>query len=177
MGAINRRTFIKQSVSGASAFLLGALSGSLPVIAETTSRWAEKVTAERRDATQKVYEYQAELFKGINWAKDPEKVTGHERGHIPMIHAPKKVKVKEPFLVRIEIGPEEIHEMEVFHYIDWVNLYVGDVMVNHAILTPLYNRPLLSFELMLENSATLTAIEHCNLHGSWGWKHHISVSE
>ncbi|TFH23218.1 MAG: hypothetical protein E4H03_06705 [Myxococcales bacterium] len=62
---------------------------------------------------------------------------------------------------------EEIHEMTAFHYIDWMSLNVEDVQVGFVSLAPIFCTPTVTFEPTLEQSAPLTANEHCNLHGMW----------
>ncbi len=57
--------------------------------------------------------------------------------------------------------------MQVFHHIDWIGLRMDGVQINSTTVTPLFNRPIVTFELTLTKSATLTAQEHCNLHGTW----------
>lgn len=121
----------------------------------------------QRELERKVYAVSDELFRKINHVKTPGKYEGHEKSHTPVIIAPRRVKHLEPFAVRIEVGPETIHDMIPFHYIDWISLYVGDVQINNIVVTPLFNRPIVTLDLMLEQTSILRAQEHCNLHGIW----------
>ncbi len=116
---------------------------------------------------QKVYSVEEELYHKINKARNPLRLEGHERAHVPKIIAPAKVRSLEVFTVKIEVGVENIHEMQPFHYIDWIALRVDGVQVSYATITPLFNRPVITFEMTLEKSANLIAQEHCNLHGTW----------
>lgn len=120
-----------------------------------------------RGLERKVYAVDEALFRKVNRARDPKRYEGHETSHVPRITAPRKVRRLESFVVKIEVGVEEIHEMQIFHYVDWIGLRVDEVQINSTTMTPLFNRPIVSFELMLEKSASLFAQEHCNLHGLW----------
>jgi len=106
------------------------------------------------------------LFQQINRARDPEHLEGLELGHVPQIKAPDSVKTGVPFEVEIRVG-EKLHEMIPVHFIDWVDLYAGDIFLTKFILTPNFTQPICKIVLTLEQSTTLRAIEHCNLHGLW----------
>ncbi|MEK6589096.1 MAG: desulfoferrodoxin family protein [Nitrospinota bacterium] len=121
----------------------------------------------QRELERKVYSVDEELYRKINKARNPLRFEGHERSHVPKIIAPTKVRSLEVFTVKIEVGVEDIHEMQPFHYIDWIALRVDGVQVSYATVTPLFNRPVITFEMTLEKSANLIAQEHCNLHGTW----------
>lgn len=121
----------------------------------------------QRELEQRVYSVDEELFRKVNRAADPGRYQGHETSHVPKIVAPSKVRRFETFTVKVVVGVEEIHEMQVFHYIDWIALNVGRLQIGFTSLTPIFCRPVVVFELSLEKSATLAALEHCNLHGTW----------
>ena len=146
------------------------------VLASTTSSDEKKLSPEekknlkeqlQRELERKVYAVNDELFRKINHVKTPGKYEGHEKGHTPVIKAPKRVKYLEPFKVTIEVGPISLHDMIPFHYVDWISLYVGKVQINNIVLTPLFNRPIVTLDLTLEQTSILRAQEHCNLHGIW----------
>ncbi len=115
-----------------------------------------------------------DFFKQINRAKDPNKLQGLELGHVPQINAPDAVKPGVPFEVEVRIG-EKIHEMIPTHYIDWVDLYADDIFLTKFILTPNFTQPICKVTLTINKSATLRAIEHCNLHGLWEGTKQIKV--
>lgn len=121
----------------------------------------------QRELERKVYAVEDELFREINYVKTPGKYEGHEKGHLPVIEAPKRVKYLEPFTVKIKVGPVSIHDMIPFHYIDWISLYVDKIQTNNVTITPLFNLPIITLELTLDRSSILRAQEHCNLHGIW----------
>jgi len=116
----------------------------------------------------------SDLFKQINRAKDPNKLQGLELGHVPQIKVPDAVKLGVPFEVEVRVG-EKLHEMIPTHYIDWVDLYADDIFLTKFILTPNLTQPICKMMLTINKSATLRAIEHCNLHGLWEGTNQIKV--
>jgi len=115
---------------------------------------------------QPAYSENDSWFTQINRAKDPSNLQGHEKGHVPIIFAPEEVKAGEPFEVEVQVG-ENMHEMIPEHYIDWVDLYAGDIFLTKVLLTPNFTQAKFKVTLTLAQSSTLRAIEHCNLHGLW----------
>jgi len=154
-------TVIMGSLGIQKAFAAPPYTGISP---EEKKRLKEEL---QRELERKVYAVDEELYRKINKAGNPLKLEGHERSHVPKIIAPAKVRSLEAFTIKIEIGAEGIHEMQPFHYIDWIALRVDGVQVSYATITPLFNRPIITFEMTLEKSANLVAQEHCNLHGTW----------
>ena len=89
--------------------------------------------------------------------------------HVPQIKAPVKVAAGEAFDVQIIVGEEVHHPNTIEHHIKWIQLYAkseGDV-VKHVALGPTYADPRVTVSVMLEQSATLYALEYCNIHGVW----------
>ncbi|MFQ5673848.1 MAG: desulfoferrodoxin family protein [Nitrospinales bacterium] len=107
-----------------------------------------------------------DLYKQINRAGDPENLKGLELGHVPQIKAPDSIEPGVPFEVEVKVG-EKLHEMIPAHYIDWVDLYAGEIFLTKFILTPNLTQPICKVHVTLSDSATLRAIEHCNVHGLW----------
>ncbi len=165
MGEIPRRSILK--ALGAGALLSSPVVEANAGPALSAKEKARLKQTLQRELERKVYNVDESLFRRVNRAQKPGRYEGHERGHIPKIVAPKRVRKLESFSVRIEVGIEKMHEMQVFHYIDWINLSVDDVMVGQVVLTPLMTRPVVTFELTLEKSAVLKSQEHCALHGTW----------
>ena len=170
-----RRAFLEDSA--ALACLVGTFGSMAWPIATYSSEEAtkqldaqekQKLKEElQRELERRVYSVDEALFKKVNRAADPGNLVGHERSHVPKIIAPSKVRRLERFPVKVEVGPEEIHEMSAFHYVDWISIHVEKVQVAFTSLAPIFCTPVVTFELVLEQSATLTSQEHCNLHGTW----------
>jgi superoxide reductase len=142
----------------------GTSGGAASSPAEEKARLKEQL---QRELERRVYNVDEALFRKVNRARDPKRLTGHERSHVPLVRCPGRVRRMEAFRVEIVVGVDEVHEMSPFHYVDWIDLKVDDVPVNHAIVTPVFNRPVVAFDLILERTARLVAREHCNLHGLW----------
>ncbi len=160
-----RRRFLNRALGIGALALFGARAAQA---ASLTPDQKKKLKNElQRELERKVYAVDEALFRKVNRARNPKRLEGHERSHVPKIIAPKTVRQLEAFDVRIDVGVDEIHEMQVFHYVDWIGLHVGDLLISSTTVTPLFNRPIVTFQMTLENSATLTAREHCNLHGTW----------
>jgi len=101
----------------------------------------------------------------------PEK-EGKEK-HVPQIEAPATVKAGEPFEVTVIVGKEVAHPNTIEHHIKWVQIYAKEdgarpvVHVGTFDLGPTYAAPTVTIPLILEKSATIYALEYCNLHGVW----------
>jgi len=170
-----RRMFVRAMAAGGALTLLSRGD----VLAEPTAASPDAghvlTAAEKRqlkdelqrELERKVYAVDEELFRKVNRAQEPGNYHGHEVSHVPKIEAPRQVRRLEAFAVKITVGVEELHEMQVFHYVDWIALRVGGVQIGSASLTPLFCQATASFAVVLERSATLIAQEHCNLHGTW----------
>ncbi|MGR3176826.1 MAG: desulfoferrodoxin family protein [Candidatus Anammoxibacter sp.] len=174
---LTRRDMLVSGLGFSAVAVAGtALAGTGSLLASPSSFEDKKLSQEekkklkeqlQRELERKVYAVSDELFREVNHVKSPGKYEGHEKGHVPVIIAPKRVKYLEPFSLRIEIGPVSLHDMIPFHYIDWISLYVGNVQINNVVMTPLFNRPIVTLEITLEQTSVLRAQEHCNLHGIW----------
>ncbi len=163
---MDRRAFLAAAAATALAGASGAQATepSTPLPPAEKQRLKEEL---QRELERRVYSVDEALFRKVNRAQSPGQLVGHERSHVPKVVAPARVRRLEPFGVRVEVGVDELHEMQAFHYVDWIRLDVEGVQVNGVSLTPVVNRPVVTFELVLEQAATLRALEHCNLHGTW----------
>ena len=94
--------------------------------------------------------------------------------HVPVIKAPAKVKAGEEFEVVINIGGNIPHPNTVEHHIKWIQVFAevegrayNPVHVATFDFGPTFAEPKVKFRMKLEKSATLIALEYCNLHGVW----------
>jgi desulfoferrodoxin (superoxide reductase-like protein) len=172
---LDRRAFVKSLVAGSALILLGTEAARGQPAAPPPEAGRALTPDEKRrlkeelqrELERKVYAVDEALFRAVNRAREPGKYRGHETSHVPKIAAPRQVRRLEPFAVKVIVGVEELHEMQVFHYVDWIALRLGGVQLASAVLTPLFCQAMITFDLVLEQSATLIAQEHCNLHGTW----------
>ena len=159
---MDRRMFMKTAlVSSAAAGLAG------------TAAAAERFFPSKVDMS---------LFEGTNRVKDPAKKTPLEKGHAPVITAPKSVKAGEPFTVEISVG-ENLHPMGPTHWIEYVEFAIGNEPAGRADFQPKgYLRPKVTFTAVVPKEAapadkvTLVARQRCNLHGLWEGSMDIDVT-
>jgi superoxide reductase len=159
---MDRRAFIR--TAGLSAAALGLAGKALA---------AEKYFPVKVDKA---------LFKDINRAANPAKLTPLEKLHVPVITAPSKVKAGEPFTVEVSIG-EEMHPMGPTHYIEFIELNIGNEPAGMAVLNSMgYVKPKVSFTVVLTKGnapggkVTLIVHDRCNIHGYWEGTKDITVA-
>ena len=122
------------------------------------------------------------LFVDINRVKDPAKKTHLEKTHAPVITAPARVTAGKPFTVEVSVG-EDIHPMGSTHYIEFIELNIGNEPAGVANLNSMgYVQPKVSFTVVLtkqtapEGKVTLVAHQRCNLHGYWEGTKDITIT-
>jgi len=98
--------------------------------------------------------------------------------HVPVIHAPKKVKAGEAFEIGVSIGDEIPHPNTLEHYIAWVKVFffqdggkfpvelVDFKFAAHGEAGN-FTEPSATTKIKLEKSGTIHAISYCNIHGLW----------
>ncbi len=150
---MDRRTFFKGTI------VVSALAG----IAETAAA-VERYFPTRVDQS---------LFEGINRVKDPVQKSPLEKGHIPVLAAPARVKPGEPFTVEVAVG-EALHPMGPAHWIEYIELGIGNEPAGRVDFQPRgFLKPKAVFTAVLPGDAasagkvTLLARQRCNLHGLW----------
>ena len=150
---MERRTFLKTAVLGASVFGLG-----------------RAISAEEKTYPIKV---DPKLFDSINRVKDPSNKTPLEKKHAPVITAPAEVKTGQPFPVEVAVG-EILHDMGPAHWIEYIELGVGNEPAGRVdFQSKGYLKPKAVFTVVLGQDIaalgkiTLVANERCNLHGYW----------
>ena len=102
---------------------------------------------------------------------NPPEKEGKEK-HVPVIDAPASAKAGEAFEVTVTVGKDVPHPNTVEHHIKWIQVYAvregaNPVHVGTFDLGPTYASPKVTFPVMLQKSATLFALEYCNIHGLW----------
>ncbi|WP_455276339.1 desulfoferrodoxin family protein [[Eubacterium] cellulosolvens] len=115
------------------------------------------------------YDCDKDLFCGINHAKSskPEDMSDLEKKHIPVIELfgePKKGKI---FDVTVEVGYYLKHPNEHNHFIQWIELYSGDILLGRMDFASEHTEPHALFFVKLGHILPLRALGHCNMHGTW----------
>lgn len=118
-----------------------------------------------------------DLFSAINRPSDPDNLTDLEKKHLPVITAPEKVKAGECFEVIVEVGKLLAHPNESGHFIEFIDLYAGDVFLTRLDLSPKTTCPTLKVCINLDKYlGPLRAFERCNLHGVWEGTREIEIA-
>ena len=94
--------------------------------------------------------------------------------HSPFIHCASTAKAGEPFEVTVKMGKEIDHPMEEGHFIEFFDVYAGDMKVANVTFTPECEAEA-TLTLKLDESVTLSVEEYCNLHGYWKNEKKIEV--
>lgn len=129
----------------------------------------------------------------VNKPVDPENLTEGEKKHVPVIETPETVIAGEPFEVTVTVGSIP-HVMEEKHYIEWVELYLHNKLVERKELSSSNENARVTFRVEADEAliaikeietctvhgvnicgecgeksviTNLRAMEHCNVHGLW----------
>lgn len=108
-------------------------------------------------------------LKEIIRAKNPENLTDLEKKHLPLIEAPDRAENGKPFNVRVKVGGIDgvEHPNLLGHWINWVELYTGDIPIAKVSFTPILGQQEVTFRVALQESTILKVKDFCNLHGVW----------
>jgi superoxide reductase len=117
------------------------------------------------------------LFCQVNRVKDPNKKEPLEQKHLAVIEVPSEIKSEQFFNLKIKVG-EIDHPNENGHFIQWIELYVGDVYLGRFDLAPVMTKPEVTIPLSIAHGnrkTVLRAVSRCNLHGMWESTKEIEV--
>jgi len=94
--------------------------------------------------------------------------------HSPFVHCEDNAKAGESFTVTVKVGDEYEHPDDMDHYISSVALYNKDTKLAEATLFAgslggqgKKGNTNVSFNVVLEKNASLTAQSYCTKHGLW----------
>ncbi len=98
--------------------------------------------------------------------------------HVPIIHAPEKVKAGEGFELKVSIGDAIKHPNTLEHHIAWFKVFYladgGKFPVELANFDfrahgefDAFTEPVGATLVKLNKSGKLYAISYCNIHGLW----------
>jgi len=146
-------------------FLFGSLL-TLGSVALSSRVLAATEPAVKANTFKGLADVDAELFKGINRFYGTGEKTVLEKKHVPVIEAPQKITSGEGFAVSVTVG-EINHPMGPEHYIQNIDLFVGNEPAGHIEFRPKTAMAKAVFYIRLDKPATLIARTYCNLHGLW----------
>lgn len=98
--------------------------------------------------------------------------------HVPVIHAPEKVKKDEDFEIKVLIGEEIPHPNTLEHHIAWMRVFfypeggkfpveIGSANFSAHGENGIFNEPYMTLKAKLDKPGTIHAISYCNIHGLW----------
>ena len=92
--------------------------------------------------------------------------------HSPFVHCEASAKKDEKFTVKVKMGDEYMHPDDLDHYISYVQLWNGELMLAEASFVPgtLGNQPghlEVDFHIVPKRNLKLTAMAFCTKHGLW----------
>jgi len=118
-----------------------------------------------------------DLFAGVNRLEHPESPTALEKKHVPKIELLDKPEAGKWLRVQVSAGIGLEHPSANGHYIQWIELYVGERPVGRADLVPTISKGFLTAVVRLpKGKHTLRARLFCNLHGLWEGTKEVEVA-
>lgn len=109
------------------------------------------------------------LFCKVNKIESGKEASELEKKHTPVIEIPEIMEVKKWYDAKIKVGEIE-HPSENEHFIQWIELYIGNVYLGRFDFAPVMTRPEVTIPIVLSHAGLdshLRAIARCNLHGLW----------
>ena len=92
--------------------------------------------------------------------------------HSPFVHCEASAKAGEKFTVTVKLGDEYKHPDDFDHFIAWVQLWNGEIMLAQANFTAgaMGGQPAhaeVDFKIVPQKNLKLTALAFCTKHGLW----------
>lgn len=109
------------------------------------------------------------LFCKVNRVEPGTEPSETARKHVPVIEIPQILKAGQFYNAKIKVG-EIAHPSENGHFIQWIELYIGNVYLGRFDFAPVMTRPEVTIPVALGHAglnSSLKAVSRCNLHGIW----------
>ena len=118
-----------------------------------------------------------DILCGINKpsTEDPEEMSALEKKHAVIIDAPESVEAGERFEVTLKVGEHKDHPNELAHFIEWMELYIGDTFLARLDLTPEKTHYVMKTSVQLDHAHPIRGRAKCNLHGIWEGEKELEV--
>ncbi|MGR3178407.1 MAG: class II SORL domain-containing protein [Candidatus Anammoxibacter sp.] len=119
------------------------------------------------------------LFCKVNKVEPGAEASELEKKHTPVIAIPQTLIAGEFFDVKITVG-EIAHPNENEHFIQWIELYIGNVYLGRFDFVPVMTRPTITIPVVLSHAglnSSLRAVSRCNLHGLWEGTVNVKVEK
>ena len=106
----------------------------------------------------------APILGAVNYVTDLEGAGDFEKKHTPYLSAERD---GDTVRVTVKVGHYVPHPNQPDHYIEWVMLFAGDSPIARYDFSPVAVDPEVTAVIHVDPGTTLTAMEHCTLHGLW----------
>jgi superoxide reductase len=100
----------------------------------------------------------------VHVVDNPEVADAFEAKHTPHIEI---AVIEGVSHVTVQTSYYAPHPNEIGHFFDWIELYVAGQPVVRFAGTAEVAQPYVSVNLNLAPDTKITALAHCNLHGTW----------
>ncbi|MFH1191908.1 MAG: class II SORL domain-containing protein [bacterium] len=101
----------------------------------------------------------------VQRAKNPNDLSDTEKMHIPFIEIPYPPIKGDIFELIVRVG-EIMHPMSEEHFIEWIELYNDNILLDKVELGPDVE-PKCIFNISMLKNINFKIIASCNLHGVW----------
>ncbi len=108
----------------------------------------------------------APILEGVHAVDDFDAADDFSKKHTPYIEP---CDGDESGCVSITVGHEVPHPNEPGHFIEWIELLAGEAPIARFDFSPGAVEPRVTCHVRVDPGTTLTAVEHCNLHGLWSY--------
>ncbi|MGR3220491.1 MAG: class II SORL domain-containing protein [Candidatus Anammoxibacter sp.] len=119
------------------------------------------------------------LFCKVNKVESGAEASELEKKHTPVIEVPQTIIAGEFFDVKITVG-EIAHPNENEHFIQWIELSIGNVHLGRFDFVPVMTKPIITIPVVLSHAglnSSLRAVSRCNLHGLWEGTVNVKVEK
>jgi len=144
--------FLREVIMKRRDFIAGAVAVGTLAIARTSSAGG----------------YEEKSGTNLQRLKNKEAPSVLEQKHVPAIDAPGSVTAGAWFDVRVSVGFMLEHPSTTEHWITYIKLLAdGREVASVEFPNGGVASPVALFKIRVEKDATLEAVEHCNIHGTW----------
>jgi superoxide reductase len=106
----------------------------------------------------------APVLGPVNHVTDLDAAGDFEKKHTPNISATREGDLTT---ILVQVGHYVAHPNQPDHFIEWIELRVGDAPIARFDMAAVAVEPTISCVARLDSGTVVTAIECCNLHGLW----------
>jgi superoxide reductase len=94
--------------------------------------------------------------------------SGHDAKHSPRIEAPDSVRRGEWFKVTVSVGDAgSLHPSLQEHFVRYIALYKDALEISRVYLHPVYQAPVVTFTIALDEGGSLRALEEPTHSAAW----------